>query len=131
MRMHSQVRLMTRGGRAQEAAAGKGEALASAGAPLGELHREVLATRAVRCLHVHAASGCRVGDAKHSCIILTALVAAPLCPCPCCVCARCLLFLAGYEGLRNIVGSAKPSKPAAVVQEDRIFSGSSTTSALR
>lgn len=39
--------------------------------------------------------------------------------------------LTGYEGLRNNVGSAKPSKPAAVVQEDRIFSGSSTTSMPR
>jgi hypothetical protein len=42
-----------------------------------------------------------------------------------------LLFPAGYEGLRNNVGSAKPSKPAAVVEEDRIFSGSSTTTTVQ
>lgn len=35
--------------------------------------------------------------------------------------------LTGYEGLRNNVGSSKPSKPAAVVEGDRIFSSSSTT----
>ena len=34
-------------------------------------------------------------------------------------------LLAGYEGLRNSLGSTKPAKAAAVVTEDRIFSGSS------
>lgn len=64
------------------------------------------------------------------------LVSTCSCDPPCqrcshCQCVCCLLFAAGYEGLRNNVGSAKPSKPAAVVQEDRIFSGSSTTSLPR